>query len=455
GKSSIPLEGTFDLRSPLPVTLSLYQDYKWLIVADQPITRTFTVEEQVGETELDLATRTMTAFVPKKTDLTKIKVTALKLGPRDITTMNPTAEELTNFTSVRNVDITYHDFEERWRLYVIPTDVSVRFTQADAWAKIAWLTAAAQSGAKMGFRYRATGSETWIDVPAEQITINGGSFSTKVTGLTPLTSYDFEASANEDRSPITTLTTEGMATLTNGDFEAWCAIDKVVYPYAQGGTPYWSTGNPGAKIANETLTESTDDIRPGSAGHAAARLSSVFANIVGIGKFAAGNIFLGTYVRTDVTNGVVDFGRPFTLRPTALHGWVKYTCGTIDKVSKMPVGTDLKVGDPDNGMVYIALGNWDPATYGGTTESPVQVRTRNIEDTCFDPHGPAVIAYGEMPLSASITAWKEFTVPLTYTHTDRVPTHMMIVCSASRWGDYFTGSTQSVMWVDDLELLYE
>ena len=31
----------------------------------------------------------------------------------------------------------------------------------------------------------------------------------------------------------------------------------------------------------------------------------------------------------------------------------------------------------------------------------------------------------------------------------------MIVCSASRWGDYFTGSTKSEMWVDDFELIYD
>ena len=30
----------------------------------------------------------------------------------------------------------------------------------------------------------------------------------------------------------------------------------------------------------------------------------------------------------------------------------------------------------------------------------------------------------------------------------------MVVCSASRWGDYFIGSDQSVMWVDDVELVY-
>ncbi len=36
-----------------------------------------------------------------------------------------------------------------------------------------------------------------------------------------------------------------------------------------------------------------------------------------------------------------------------------------------------------------------------------------------------------------------------------MPTHLIVVCSASRWGDYFTGSTDSCLLVDDLELIYE
>ena len=39
--------------------------------------------------------------------------------------------------------------------------------------------------------------------------------------------------------------------------------------------------------------------------------------------------------------------------------------------------------------------------------------------------------------------------------TDRKPTHIVVVCSASRWGDYFIGSTSSVLVVDDLELIYD
>ncbi|MDE5712626.1 MAG: PCMD domain-containing protein, partial [Muribaculaceae bacterium] len=31
----------------------------------------------------------------------------------------------------------------------------------------------------------------------------------------------------------------------------------------------------------------------------------------------------------------------------------------------------------------------------------------------------------------------------------------VIVCSASKFGDYFCGSSSSVMYVDDFELVYE
>ena len=127
----------------------------------------------------------------------------------------------------------------------------------------------------------------------------------------------------------------------------------------------------------------------------------------------------------------------------------------IDRITTQPPGVTINAGDPDIGMVYIALGDWDPATYGGTADSPVEIATRRIAETAFDVNSPAVIAYGEMPLTETVGEWTEFTIPLEYRATNRVPTHIIIACAASRYGDYFTGSTQSVMWLDDFELIYE
>ncbi len=456
GESEEPLTGVLDLREPKVVTLSQYQDYLWTIRAVQPIERYFTVEGQIGETEIDTESRTATVYVAEGSDLDHVRILTLKLGPREVTSYSPSIDELTEFRSVRYVYLQYpalHGTTERWQLYVRETDIKAQITAADAWATRAYLYGAAEAGTAVGFRYRPTGSELWIEAPAAEQT--GGTFTTVVKGLTPETSYDFVAYSNDDLSPIVTCVTESVLPLTNGGFEEWSKNDGIVYPYVDEAAPYWGTGNVGASIVGETLTEGVTETRPNSSGTYAARLMSKFANVFGVGKFAAGNLFVGRYVRNDGTNGIVHFGRPFTRRPIALKGWLRYTCGTVDRVSKQPPGTTVSIGDKDCGMIFIALGDWDPAVYGGTEESPVEIATRRIEETAFDPNSEAVIAYGELPLPESVEEWQEFTIPLDYRSTSRIPTHLTIVCSASRYGDYFTGSTQSVMWLDDFELVYE
>ena len=456
GESSTPLTGMFNLKYPIKVVLSRFQEYEWLIRANQTFERYFNVEGQIGDAEIDEATRTATVYVSKGSDLTNIKVNSLKLGPKDVTKMTPAMEDLRDFSSVRYVYLQYPALGnevERWQLYVRETDVKVQITQVDAWATIAWLYGAAQEGTTVGFRYRRTGDTEWIDAP--RATVLSGTFSSKVVGLQPQTSYEFMAYSNEDSSPVIERTTEGVAQLVNSGFENWCVEKGIVYPYSVGESPYWGTGNVGSSIVGVTLTEGVEDIRPGSTGKLSARLASTYASVFGVGKFAAGNLFIGSYVRNDGTNGIVNFGRYFSSRPTALKGWLKYNCGVVDRVTNQPPGKTVKEGDSDCGMIFIALGDWDAATYGGTDESPVSIATRYIEETAFDPNSPAVIAYGEMPLTQSVGSWQEFTIPLEYRATNRIPTHIILVCSASRYGDYFTGSTQSVLWLDDFELLYE
>ena len=109
-RSSRELTGSFDLRSPLYTTLSLYQDYEWTIRASQNIERRFSVTGQIGATEIEPKNRIARVYVSNDTDLEHIQVTELKLGPADITTYSPTLEELSgsSFETVRFVDVTYH-----------------------------------------------------------------------------------------------------------------------------------------------------------------------------------------------------------------------------------------------------------------------------------------------------------------------------------------------------------
>ena len=263
------------------------------------------------------------------------------------------------------------------------------------------------------------------------------------------------AYVDDSVTPTTKVTTDAIFELPNGAFEEWHTDDKeIVRPYALAGVPFWGSGNDGAAMASTTLTEPTEDIRPGSEGKYAASLQSKKAALMGIGKFAAGNIFLGEFGGLVGLDGLVNFGRPSTARPVALHGWVKYNCGAIDELGRVPSSRpNLQKGDMDEGQIMIAVGSWRAEEYGGSAECPVVVNTKD-ESTYFDINGKDVIGAGEMILTESTDGWIEFTLPLDYRSTSDVPTHMIIVCSSSRFGDYFTGSTQSLMLVDDLTLVY-
>lgn len=464
-RTSAELTGVQDLRRPIEVTLSLYQDYVWTITAEQEIERYFTVEGQIGQTVFDLENRIATAYVGSSVDTNDVRIRSLKLGPRDITTIDPPIGELTSFDPVRFVNVSYHDFTERWMLYVVPTDETVRLTAADAWSRVIWLYGSGASGSDMGFKYRREGDAEWTAVP--DVTVTDGTFSACLRAEAE-TTYEVKAFCGDDESAVQSVTTQEVRQVPNSGFEQWTTLKDIVYPFAATNDRFWGTGNPGASVAGATLTTGDADTRPGSAGKFSARLESKFANVMGIGKFAAGNIFVGNYVRNAGTNGILTFGRPFVLRPTALRGWMKYTCGEVDRINRLPAGVSLAAGDNDNGSIYIALGTWTPEEYGlcssaetdpvrrqcGTAESPLCVDTRD-ESTFFDSKGKDVVAYGDLILTESQTEWKEFVIELNYVRTDVVPTHMFIVCSASRYGDYFTGSTKSVMQVDDFELLYD
>lgn len=453
-RSSVNFPGTFDLRTPLYVELTKYQSWEWTILATQNIERYFKVDGQIGESEIDSKHYIATAYVPMDHDLKNVVITDIKLGPKDITTYSVDPLTLTDFDdTARNITITYHDdIEEIWTLRVIPTDVEVEFKGVDAWAKRIWLYAEGRDGAELGFKYRKAGAEEWIAV--DDVKNNGGSFSACVDELDTLTEYEVVAFSNDSFTEVVKVTTEDVWALPNSGLEEWSTNNNVVYPYAEGGVPFWGTGNDGAALASTTLTEPVSDVRPGSEGSYAASLQSKKAAIMGLGKFAAGNLFLGEFGGLVGMDGLVNFGRPCTARPVALRGWYKYNCGAIDEYGKTPTARpELQKGDNDEGQIMIAVGNWTAEEYGGSADCPVVVNTKD-ESTFFNKSGKNVIGVGEMILTESTDGWVEFTLPLEYITTSVVPTHIIIVFTGSRFGDYFTGSTQSLMLVDDLELVY-
>ena len=149
------------------------------------------------------------------------------------------------------------------------------------------------------------------------------------------------------------------------------------------------------------------------------------------------------------TNAVVYFGQPFeyNAKPKAIRFWAKYTCGTIDQGSKK--------GEVDLTKIFCALTTdrhaVDSSQADATTFSPSDAEIKS-GDARYDK----VLYSAYMETSTSQTEWKQIEIPFTFYGTDPSvkPTHIILTFTCSGYGDYFTGSTESEMYIDDIELVY-
>jgi hypothetical protein len=445
-------EGSYiDLSEPYGVTLSLYQDYNWQIIGQQTIERKFAVKGQVGTAEFNPTDRIATINVSKATNLRSLVLQELKLGPVG-STINQSSElpELSwtvgsNYAET-SVVVNFSDFivMEKWTLYVFQVETNVTSVRADAWTNVAWLYGEGIAENANGFEIREASSDTWERVNSSYVTLNSGSFSARVPHLKAETDYLFRAYSGSEYGEEISFTTGSDVALPNASFEDWHKDGKVWNPWAEGGTQIWDTGNDGTTTLGESNSQPTSDVRPGAAaGSRAAMLESKFVGIGTIGKFAAGNIFIGEFLRVDGTNGILNFGKSFSARPTKLKGYYKYTTTPIGYTSD-----DLAYmkGQNDTCSIYIALGDWS---------EPVEIRTRPTNAKYFDKNDANIIAYGELNSGVSTSGYQEFEIELDYRSTQRVPTYFFVVCSASKYGDYFTGGAGSVLCVDDFSLEYD
>lgn len=430
-----------DLSTSSTVTLRLYQDYEWTIQAVQNIDRYFTVDGQIGTSTIDAANHRVIAYIPDTQPLDKVTVTSMKLEAEGATVDPDIVGKAVDFNGPVIVKVTKWGRTTEWTLIVEPTQASVTTVSADAWSRVAWVYGAAQEGKDNGVEYRQQGAASWLKVPADWIEFNGGDFRARISHLEPATTYEVRAYSGDEYGTTMTVTTGTEPQLPNASFDDWWLDGKIWCPWAKDADPYWGTGNKGATTLGNSNTTPTTDTSTGIGQ--AAMLQTKFVGIGALGKLAAGNIFAGVYVRTEGTNGILNFGRPFTQRPTRLRGHLKYKTMPITSASGQ--FASLK-GEPDTCIVWVAL------TDGQT---PVEIRTNPSNRKLFDRDDAEVIAYGEYTSGVSIPDYIEFEVKLDYKATDRIPTYILVTASASKYGDYFVGADGATLYLDDLELLYD
>ncbi len=331
-------------------------------------------------------------------------------------------------------------------------DKSLSYTSATLSATIKDPSAVSKVGFELMRVSRAF--DDWTFMPG---TVVGNTVTLTVDDLEAGTTYKWRAVADDFTSKEQTFTTPTYPVLPNAGFEEYTSGTPMLFYSGSEANMFWDSGNHGSKTMNKNVTTVDTSIK--HSGNNSVMLKSQFVGLGSIGKFAAGNIFVGKYLKTDGTDGELGWGRELDMAatPKALKGYVKYVPGqcqqaVVNKAYKNPEG--WTAGTPDKGIIYVAIMSEKTVTYTDNSKWSAVVKTKSGE--LFDKAGDNVVAYGEYIIDSATDGegLVEFTIPLAEVHGDLAPKRIIIVASASRWGDYFLGGEGSTMWLDDLELVF-
>lgn len=437
---SLPLSANtrVDFSKPVTMTLSTYQDYPWKVTVNQIIQRDVDVDGMVSHV-LDVNSRNVIIYVGSDQDLSDIQINKLNLGGEygkvtpDPTTVHDFTKSQT-FYAARYGEDTWQE----WKVFVYQTEEGGSTGSSDVFAMVtrATIKGSVQSGKTPTVEYRKQGTSDWSTVPDTNVTTSGTSFTATLTGLSGSTTYNYRVTVDGVAGSEQSFTTAKEIALPNGNLEEWHQEDNQWNPWDAGGNSFWNTGNKGTSIIGSNVTMPVDESISGKA----ALLASKAVILKGL---AAGNLFTGDF-ELEGTNGKLTLGRDFNTFPTGLNIHCKYTTSKITQADDKHAS--LK-GQNDMCHIYIAL----------TTEKVI-IRTKNGD--AFDKNAASVIAYGEFISGNDVSGnekngYKSIHIPLEYKRTNQTPQYIIIVCSASRYGDFFTGGENSKLWLDEMELVYE
>lgn len=375
----------------------------------------------------------------------------------DLTALIPKLGESTSHFEFGVKDETGKRNTGKLTLMIIDSDVitvSITNVLTDVWAGHIVARGKWTSGSNPGelaFEYQKQGESSWTKV-TEGITVDNpgtGEFSAKLSGLTPGTTYSYRASSQNIPGNMQTVTTESAIYIDELNFDNWYRNpnkDNAWYASTEAavqGNTYWlDSGNPGTAkpiAGGVNPTEPSSEVYTSGPGKQAVKMSSS----VVAGKFAAGNIFTGRF--QDITiipmGAKMEFGRPYTARPTKLRGYFKYQPAAV--THSYPAG-GLNEGDMDYCNIHVALCDWD---------GPFQASTGDARFPDF--FASDVIAYGAHSVNTPVASYIPFEITIEWRDLTRRPRYIVFAASSSKYGDYFAGGKGSVLWLDECELVFD
>ena len=236
----------------------------------------------------------------------------------------------------------------------------------------------------------------------------------------------------------------------------------------------WDNGNNSAISSTKTLTVNEDE--------QVVKMESIDAKILGIGKFASGNMLVAYFnpkgvgtlnlTKYDDGNELIDFGRPFYGRPKYVEFDVKYE-GKGDSCDLYVIlehrsrtsnegKNQYRTSSDVNTMIASA---WYRAT---TVESEDDPDVVSITDAGRSGYKTIRLAfkYGEPHDNSPIHNSSVFTKKLlnsagidnhvvpTDSPDEFDVTHIRVVMASSALGNLYKGSVGATLWADEMRLIY-
>ncbi|MCC8199381.1 MAG: PCMD domain-containing protein [Tannerellaceae bacterium] len=299
----------------------------------------------------------------------------------------------------------------------------------------------------------------------KEISINNNEYATDgtiqqlITGLEPNTAYSYKLVGylnNEySEGDVIQFQTEATPTIPNLNFDDWYtgSPNSSWFPGTDADNLYWDSGNKGANTVSAVnpTSKETGNIVLKEGNQAAAKLTSSNVNAIIMTIFAADNIYTGAFVSSEISisnpGAQLDFGIAYEGRPTKMSGYYMYQPVTINTSSS---AYSYMEGQQDTCSIYIALfdENWN---------GPFRVNTQT--GTFVDFSVESCIGYGELSIEEAsknnMSEYSKFEIDINYRNYIRKPKYVLIVASASKYGDYFTGGVGSTLYIDEFELSFD
>ena len=327
---------------------------------------------------------------------------------------------------------------------------SVTVQPAGMWARRAYISLSTDGDAqKLGVQYQKHGSSTWVDPETADVLVEGGTKTLTVLGLEPGTNYTFRAVYNKYQSEAPEVfTTEVEQQVGNAGFEEWTTeTHSFVYNFfgkhehnIDWDLP-WTNDQWWAVNSKKTMPSSTSvasdnwnwvrfpTVAYTTDANSDGKAAMIYSVNVGdwltssaiVGDRVAGELFIGT---ADDNGNHSSDGHDFGNRPDVMRFYFKY--------------------QPVNSETFY-----------------VRVELRSGSD---------VIASAERDDVGLTSSWTPMDIPLVYTDETQKATSIYIIFKSTtaekpevtgnynlviRDGKSEKGNFGSILYVDDIELIYE